>query len=324
MKRRTVIGMVAMLLLLPSLGSANPNGVGEGTFDAQCGGACHGDADMNRSSMSVVSVNAPAVAYEGLLTSVAVTVSNIETTQTGLLGVFLLTDLNGAGDTPEDDGWTIVSNSEGGTQNYVEVTVEPGENEHTVTWTLRTPVVGAYAFYGAIHHGSQDGSEAPFFGASGAPAGIDVQPVPENLPRLDEAFEPPTQRTVGEPTSIELDTRFVDAVVVEWRLAGGDIRSVETIPLENGRWSFELPASLQPSVVEWRVHMSGDGPNQTTPWFQLRSDAPQWSVDETTAYAQSLALLLASMAGFMALQHRRTSPAAKAFEDPVWNHGGEV
>ena len=198
MKRRTVIGMVAMLLLLPSLGSANPNGVGEGTFDAQCGGACHGDADMNRSSMSVVSVNAPAVAYEGLLTSVAVTVSNIETTQTGLLGVFLLTDLNGAGDTPEDDGWTIVSNSEGGTQNYVEVTVEPGENEHTVTWTLRTPVVGAYAFYGAIHHGSQDGSEAPFFGASGAPAGIDVQPVPENLPRLDEAFEPPTQRTVGE------------------------------------------------------------------------------------------------------------------------------
>ena len=116
MKRRTVIGMVAMLLLLPSLGSANPNGVGEGTFDAQCGGACHGDADMNRSSMSVVSVNAPAVAYEGLLTSVAVTISNIETTQTGLLGVFLLTDLNGAGDTPEGDGWTIVSNTRWNTE----------------------------------------------------------------------------------------------------------------------------------------------------------------------------------------------------------------
>ena len=26
--------------LVPTMGSANPNGVGDGTFDAQCGGAC--------------------------------------------------------------------------------------------------------------------------------------------------------------------------------------------------------------------------------------------------------------------------------------------
>ena len=50
MKRGAVLCLVGLLLFAPSLGSANPSGVGEGTFDAQCGGACHGDADMNKSS----------------------------------------------------------------------------------------------------------------------------------------------------------------------------------------------------------------------------------------------------------------------------------
>ena len=95
MRRSTVFIVVALLLVLPTLGSANPNGVGSGTFDAQCGGACHGDADMNRSSAATVEVDGPEVAYEGLLTSVSITVSNIETTTSGLLGIFLLSDLSG-------------------------------------------------------------------------------------------------------------------------------------------------------------------------------------------------------------------------------------
>ena len=36
MKRFVTLVVVAMLLVMPSLGSANPNGVGSGTFDAQC------------------------------------------------------------------------------------------------------------------------------------------------------------------------------------------------------------------------------------------------------------------------------------------------
>ena len=77
--------------------------------------------------------------YEGLLTSVSVTVTGVQTTSTGVLGIFLLSDVTGAEDTPEDDGWTIVSNSEGGTQNYAEVVVAPGVMTHTVEWTLRAP-----------------------------------------------------------------------------------------------------------------------------------------------------------------------------------------
>lgn len=323
MNRLTTLSIVFLLLFAPTLGSANPNGVGEGTFDAQCGGACHGDADMNKSSSSIVSVEAPDTVYEGLLTSVSITVEQIETTQTGLLGVFLLSSMNGAGDTPSDQGWAIVSNSEGGSENYVEVTVNPGQSKHTVTWTLRAPSVGTYALHGAIHHGGQDGSDAPFFGASSTPASIDVQTVPEDLPRLDEAFNPPVERTVGEGTTVELTTQFVEGLRVEWRVAGGEPQEVPATANGDETWSFELPASLQPSVIEWRAHLSGEGPEQTTPWFQLKSEEPKWSVDETTAYVQSIAMLLAFMAGFMALQHR-TSSSSKAYEDDMFEEGGEA
>ena len=315
MKRIFTLFVVASLLLVPTMGSANPNGVGEGTFDAQCGGACHGDADMNRSSASAVTVSGPSTAYEGLPTSVDVTVSNIETTVSGLLGIFLLSDLSGAGDTPADDGWTIVSNSEGGTQNYVEVLVEPGQTEHTVSWTLRAPTTGSYGLHAAIHHGTQDGSEAPFFGSTIEPIEINVVPVPEDLPRLSPSFEPPVVRTVGEMTNVQLSTQAVDAVQVEWRVSGGPVQTATVVQLDQETWTFELPASLQPVTVEWRAHLQGEGPEQSTPWFALQSEDPSWSVDETAAYVQSLAMLLLFMVAFMSLQRRNEDPIETTKDD---------
>ena len=315
MRRTIALFVVAMLLLVPTIGSANPNGVGDGTFDAQCGGACHGDADMNRSSASSVVVSGPSTAYEGLPTSVDVTVSNIETTVSGLLGIFLLSDLSGAGDTPADDGWAIVSNSEGGTQNYVEVLIEPGQNEHTVSWTLRAPATGNYELHAAIHHGTQDGREAPFFGSSLEPIQVNVVPVPEDLPRLSPTFEPPVARTVGEVTSVQLSTQAVNVVQVEWRVSGGPAQTASVVQVDQSTWEFELPASLQPVTVEWRAHLQGEGPEQSTPWFALQSENPSWTVDETAAYVQSLAMLLLFMVAFMSLQRRDEDPIETTKED---------
>ncbi len=305
MRRNFWVMLATLLLFAPSLGSANPSGVGEGAFDAQCGGACHGDADMNRSSTSIVSLHSEAVAYEGLLTSVTVSIENIETTQQGLLGVFLLSSLSGAGDLPSDDGWTIISNSEGGTENYVEITVLPSQDQRNVTWTLRAPSIGQYELHGAIHHGTEDGSEAPFFGQSNTPAVVEVVLVPEDLPRLTSDYAPTTQRLLGESTTMQLETAFVESVEVEWRVAGGEIQTTEVMILSDGTWSFDLPASLQPTVVEWRAHLEGEGPSQTTPWFQLRSEEAPWTVDESAAYVQSFALIVVFMAGFIALQNPR-------------------
>lgn len=314
MRRYLVMALVLALLMAPSLGSANPNGVGSGTFDAQCGGACHGDADMNRSSTASVSVHAPNIAYEGLLTSVSVTVDNIETTRTGLLGFFLLSGLTGAEDTPADAGWTIVSNSEGGNENYVEATIAPGQTEYTVHWTLRAPQVGTATLHAAIHHGSEDGSEAPFFGASTQPATVEVREVPENLPRLSADFEPPIRRDVGQSTTLRLLTEDVNAVSVEWRVAGGEVRNASVSSVSDGIWALVLPASLQPVQLEWRAVLEGEGPAQTTPWFQLQSEEPAWAVDETAAYVQSIAMLLVFMVAFLSLQ-RQSAGAPKSFDD---------
>lgn len=309
MKRIVVLILVSALLMAPSFGAANPNGVGDGTFDAQCGGACHGDADMNRSSSSTVTLEVATLVYEGLLTSVSVTITDVQTTSTGVLGVFLLSDVSGSGDTPADDGWTIVSNSEGGSQNYVEVIVPSGVMQHTVEWTLRAPAVGTYDLHASVHHGAEDGNGAPFFGVSAAPVSVEVQPVPEDLPRLSDDFQPPVLRTLGEATTVRLTTTSVTDVEVEWRVAGGTVQSATVTPQSDGVWTFAVPASLEPVVVEWRVHLEGNGPTQTTPWLALQSEEARFSVDETAAYVQSFAMLTAFMAAFMALQRRVPPPS---------------
>ncbi|MEC8766840.1 MAG: hypothetical protein VXX16_04830 [Candidatus Thermoplasmatota archaeon] len=314
MKRTPVLLAVAVILMSYRLGSANPNGVGQGTFDAQCGGACHGDADMNRSSSSTVVVHAPETAYEGLPTSVSVTITDVETTVSGLLGVFLLSDLSGADDTPADAGWTILSNSEGGDQNYVEITVAPGETERTVTWTLRAPSLGEHPLHAAIHHGTESGEEAPFFGASTQPAVVEVVAVPENLPRLSPSFAPPVSRDVGEASTLLLQTVSVQSVDVEWRLNGGPVNTVVAASAGVDAWTFDLPPSLQPASLEWRALLSGEGPDQTTPWFTLQSEEPSWEVDETAAYVQSMTLLFVFMVAYMSLHRRSGGPQAAKYD----------
>jgi hypothetical protein len=102
---------------------------------------------------------------------------------------------------------------------------------------------------------------------------------------------------------------------VEWRINGGETTTVNTTEIEENVWMFQLPTSIQPSMIEWRAILAGEGPNQTTPWFQLRSDEPSWKVDNTLVYGQSIAMLFALMAGFMALQ-KTLSRTKKAKQQP--------
>jgi hypothetical protein len=144
---------------------------------------------------------------------------------------------------------------------------------------------------------------------SAAPVSVEVQPVPEDLPRLSDDFQPPVLRTLGEATTVRLTTTSVTDVEVEWRVAGGTVQSATVTPQSDGVWTFAVPASLEPVVVEWRVHLEGNGPTQTTPWLALQSEEARFSVDETAAYVQSFAMLTAFMAAFMALQRRVPPPS---------------
>ena len=79
---------------------------------------------------------------------------------------------------------------------------------------------------------------------------------------------------------------------------------------------------LQPSKQNG-AHLVGDGPDQTTPWFQLQSEEPSWSVDET-GHVQSMAMLFVFIAAFLSIQRQSTATAktSNAFDSDEHEGGG--
>jgi hypothetical protein len=81
-------------------------------------------------------------------------------------------------------------------------------------------------------------------------------------------------------------------MAIEWRLIDGETVIVNASTTADGMWQFELPAALQPSIIEWRATLRGDGPDQTTPWFRIAAQEPALEVDQTKVYLQALAFSL--------------------------------
>lgn len=288
------------LLCISSFSQANPGGVGPSTQDMQCGGACHGDADLNATSPFTIQIQQTSTAYAGLPMSLNVEVSNLDQMQIDVLGVFLLTDTTGFEDTPEDDGWAIVSNSQGGDENYVEA--QPTSPSVDIGWVLKPPSEpGTFTFFASIHHGSTDQSGTPYFGISNEPLTIEVLPVPENLPRIDPGIVLPSQRNNGEQTTFTLSTLEVDTVLVEWRLQDGETHVFNATNLGEQQWEVTIPATLTPGIVEWRVTLEGNDIVQTSPWLQISSLSDSTDIDNSMLYLQSFALLVFSCGFYLGL-----------------------
>ena len=291
MRHRFVLALI-LLICTASLSTANPGGEGDSIQSQQCGGSCHGDAGQNVTSAAVVSVVAQQQVWAGLLTTVDVVVENPQLSNQRMLGVFLLINDRGAKDTPAHEGWEIVADPNGGANNYVEKSVARSAANITFTWTLRAPVAGNYELLASIHHG---GTSQPEHGNSPTISLSVVEP-PENLPRLSSDFTPPSTRSLGEETTIELVTDDVDSFFIEWRTEGGAPQS-----LNGSEGEFTLPAAVNAGKIEWRAHLNGEGPTQPTPWFALISQEPAWQVEEPALFLQGMAMMLL-FAGLIMLQ----------------------
>jgi len=283
MRLRPII-VLAVMILSATLSAANPGGEGDSLQSMQCGGSCHGDAGQNTTSEAEVVVVAGEQVWAGLLTTVDVTITNPVVSNTRMLGVFLLINDQAAKDSPAYDGWEIVADPNGGMNNYVEKRLARAADNVTFTWTLRAPPAGDYDLLATIHHGGV---------SSGKPAHRTAETIsfsianpPENLPQLAAEFTPPATRGLGQETTVKLSTVNVDTFTVEWRSDGGTPTSVSVSDGE-----FTLPAAVNPGSIEWRAHLSGDGPDQTTPWFALIAEEPGWQIEEFSLYMQAFALL---------------------------------
>ena len=211
MKNRIhIVFILSLLLLCSAFGAAEPGGNGDSLRDMQCGGACHGDASINETSLASLTLSADDTIYVGIPTTLTLTATNLETSSSGIIGLFLLTDMTGHSDTPQDAGWEILSDANGGAVNYIERTLEPGQNESSISWVVRASSLDSTTFYAAIHHGG--GYSTPYFGSSASGLEVSVQAVPENLPRLAADFMPPTLRTIDTPTELNIQTQFTETL----------------------------------------------------------------------------------------------------------------
>ena len=198
MKQKLVF-LLALTLLVPLHVSGNPGGVGNSLENMQCGGACHGDANQNATSNLQLSLEPSGTVWAGQPTEITVQISGFDTSHDiDQIGIFLLSSTNANNDIPTTDGWSILSDGMGGSNNYIEY-ASVDSNVLTHSWILRADEVGEKVLYVSVHHGDNSGTDAgsPFFGVSQA-FEITVESIPENLQRIDPEYQPPTSREVGE------------------------------------------------------------------------------------------------------------------------------
>ena len=307
MNRVAVLCSIVILLGFTSLGGANPGGVGDGNFDMQCGGACHGDASQNQTSPALLELTLDSAAYLDLPVSVTAKVSGVQFSSSDKVGLFLITDTTGHSDLPEDAGWRVISDQNGGANNYIELSGSSLSSEYVVSWTIKPETLQPTNFYLSIHHGSEN---TPYFGISNGLT-ISAENVPENLPRLASDYSPAITRDIGENTTMLVETIDVEAMTIQWRLVDGESIFVNATSVDEEQWYFELPAALQPSIIEWRAIMQGDGPTQTTPWFRIAAQEPALIVDQLQVYLQSMALGLFFI-GLVLTLHNRFSTAQQS------------
>jgi len=291
MKRKLVL-LLALFLLAPLHVSGNPGGVGNGLENMQCGGACHGDANQNATSNLQLSLQPSGTVWVGQPAEITVQITGFDSSHDiDKIGIFLLSSTNANGDIPTTDGWSILSDGMGGSNNYIEYT-SIDSTTLTHAWILRADQIGEKTLYVSVHHGDNSGSDAgsPFFGVSQA-FSISVEPIPENLQRMHPDYQPPTSREIGQATDLCLKTIAASGVVIEWREPSGQAFQLETRQ-SNGCWQAELPTAFTASTIEWRAILDGEGPQQTTPWFSLASVEPSWEADETALLFQSVAHLV--------------------------------
>ncbi len=265
----------------------------------QCGGSCHSDPALNATSAASISIEQPSSKWAGLLTTVTVNITDFPESETRIVGIFLLTNDQGAKDTPQYDGWAIVADPNGGTVNYIETRVANGESSIAVTWTLKAPIAaGNYQLLASIQHGGI-GNSVSIHGNS-FPISFAIEEPPEDLPRLATTFIPPSTRSLNQETLITLETEDVTDYIVEMRVPGAQSVTLDVID-----GTFTIPPAINPGSIEWRATLSGVGPDQQTPWFTLIAKEEGWQSDRLELYLQAFALLFV-MLGLVLVSNRKT------------------
>lgn len=306
--RIKIVLVLILMVVSTTISTANPGGKGDDIRSRDCAGSCHASSSSNGISSATLGITLPDEVYAGLLMEIVTSVEGVDVSSKNLVGMALLINSEGAKDLPANDGWEVITDPNGGINNYVEISDSfSSQTSVNRSWTLRAPSTpGSYELFLAVQHGSQEGGVA-MSGISDSVA-VQVLTVPENLPQLSPEWKPINLRMIGEETIITLETLNTESSTVELKNGA----EISTIPVIDGE--FTIPAAVNPGTVEWRVILEGEGPTQISPWFRLTAQTPGWEVDETSLYLQGFALFLLG-AGLVIIQRPKEETTDKKYDN---------
>ena len=303
MKSRIItLSAILVLLLATSSGVANPGGKGDSDRDYTCGGSCHGDPSLSSTSSAIIDVEMSSTAYSSTTTEISVSISNLDTSDNGLVGIFLLGSKNGNNDHPEDYGWTIIQDPNGGLSNYVEVI--SSDNQVSVSWVLLAPDdLGPKEIYVSIHHGSYYNHNNKAFIGETEGITVNIEPIPENYPTLAEGWTSPEERISGDSSTIKIRTVNTESLTVYWRLSGETKSHEANVEMvADQEWEVSLPATLGDTRIEYQMVASMGDFSNTMPWLSMGTSDPYFDGTSLGANLQSISFALIILGFMVSLQ----------------------
>lgn len=312
MKRKAVVMLILITLILaPSSSVANPGGNGDGNRDYSCGGSCHGDPALSMPSDATIKITLGNEPFSGQAVAIHVTIEDIFT-PSQIVGIFILGSLNGNSDTPEDHGWHLIQDPNGGSSNYIETKVS-SSGSVTVTWVLLSPEnSGSHVLYAEIHHGSYSGDKA-FSGVS-EPFEVNVQDVPEGLPGLADDWVAPSFRVSGDSSPLSISTRNSTDISVEWMLDGEWNPTTAVSACEEDTedvcndWEVSIPATMGETDILYKVTTYNGTFSIEQPWLKMGTAPPPFEGEVWSARAHSFAFALLIISFLVTLQARLYPP----------------
>ena len=317
MRSRAAVLAVIALLLATSAGVANPGGESDAGRDYTCGGSCHGDPALSSPSDGTVTISVDSMAFTGTAIVVHVTASGMSLSGNRLLGVFLLGSANGNDDRPEDHGWHILQDPNGGSHNYVLVVVPPSGSV-TLTWVMLAPEhAGMQNLFASIHHGVNPNPNNWAYSALTMGYSVDVQPVPENLPGFSFDWTP-EMRVTGDDSPTVIRTKNATSVSVQWMLDGEWVpHDAEAQMVEDDVWAVMLPATIGDTRMQYQVTTSNGEFSIVQPWLTVGTKPPPFDGGIWDARLQSLAFAFLVLAFLVALQTRLSPWEGRPELDPT-------
>jgi hypothetical protein len=302
MQRALLISLLLLLVVLVPENTANPGGEGDSTLEFACGGACHGDPGLSAASSAQLTMSTDrSETYVGGPLTVFVSAEGMELSARKLVGIFLLTGTFGVDDTPQAAGWTILSDGEGGTGNYVEQRVINSDGNASAQWSLRAPQTeGEYRLITSIHHG---GDSTPRLAVDEVGLLISVGPVPENFPQISNDWSPTINSVVGEEVQISVQTANATSVSVEWKTSDGTT-GTGALASAGEYWTGSLPTALSPIDFQYRIVLTNDEFEENSAWMTLSVEAQEVLPNVWAFRLQAMGILFAAIALCITLNRR--------------------